>query len=244
MELLNLMHHINKPTDMKTSITTIILIICLVSGSLGQNHGEIRGQIKDENGNPVEFAAVVVYSGETQIAATTTDEKGFYVVKPLNAGTYTLKIQHMNFHQLMIREVIVGSHQSKYIDETLMALSHEIPPIEIIAPGDAIVDKGKIPTAHILGPTVIKESLMRDVKDFVATAPGIVQRDDGGNFNIRGSREDATQYIVDGVKMIGGFTIPKAAIQDITVLTGSIPAQFGDATGGIVIITTKSFFGK
>lgn len=229
---------------MKTLITSIILIIGLVSAVIGQNHGEIRGQIKDEKGNPVEFAAVVVYSGETQIAATTTNENGYYVVKPLNAGTYSLKIKHMNFHQLMIREVVVGSHQSKYIDETLTALSHEIPPIEITAPGDAIVDKGKIPTAHVIGPSVIKESPMRDVKDFVATAPGIVQRDDGGAFNVRGSREDATQYIVDGVKMIGGFTIPKAAIHDITVLTGGIPAQFGDATGGIVIITTKSFFGK
>ena len=40
------------------------------------------------------------------------------------------------------------------------------------------------------------------------------------------------------------FTIPKAAIEEISVLTGGIPAQFGDVTGGIVIITTKSFFGR
>jgi outer membrane receptor protein involved in Fe transport len=45
------------------------------------------------------------------------------------------------------------------------------------------------------------------------------------------------------VKVIGAFSIPKAAIKEMSVLTGGIPAQFGDATGGIIIITTKGYVG-
>lgn len=244
MELLVSLHHKYKPTNMKTFITQIILILTLSHGAIAQSQGEIRGQLKDDKGIPVGFAAVVIYSGETQIAATTTNEKGYYVVKPLNAGTYTVKFQHLSYQPLTVMDVVVGAQQSKYIDESLTSLAHEIGPVIIIAPVDEIIDKGKIPNAHVIPPIAIKQSLFRDVKDFVATAPGIVQKDDGQKFNIRGSREDATQYVVDGIKMIGGFSIPKSAIQEITVLSGSIPAQFGDATGGIVIITTKSFFGK
>lgn len=228
---------------MKTIFTTCLLIFlsCLVHA---QNFGEIRGRLFDEANNPIPFAGLVVYSGETQVTGATSDDQGYYVIKPVAAGTYTLKVQHINYHPQVINNVIVGAETTKYLDVRLASLTHEMPPFEIEAPGNAIVDKSKISSGITIPASVIKSSPMRDVRDFAATAPGIVQRDDGGSLNIRGSRSDATLYVVDGIKMIGGFSIPKAAIEEITVLTGGIPAQFGDVTGGIVIITTKSYFGR
>jgi outer membrane receptor protein involved in Fe transport len=43
--------------------------------------------------------------------------------------------------------------------------------------------------------------------------------------------------------MSGNFSLPMNAIAEINVITGGVPAQFGDATGGIVVITTKSYAG-
>lgn len=228
---------------MKT-FTAIILLMTAAFASIAQTSGELRGQFKNERGQPVDFAAVVVFSGETQIAATTTDEKGYYIIKPINAGTYTVKVQHMNYQRLVIENVVVGTTKTKYLEEVLLAQTHLLDSIMIIAPNEPLIDKGKISSGQTLNATAVAASPMRDVVDFVSTTPGVVQRDEGGSINIRGSREGGTQYIIDGIKVIGGLSIPKSAIEEITILTGGIPAQFGDATGGIVIITTKSFFGR
>ena len=71
----------------------------------------------------------------------------------------------------------------------------------------------------------------------------MVQKEEGGELFVRGSRSDATQYVIDGVKTKGNFRIPKNAIKEITVITGGVPAMFGDATGGVIIITTKGYLG-
>ena len=33
--------------------------------------------------------------------------------------------------------------------------------------------------------------------------------------------------------------VPTSGIEQITVITGGLPAQYGDATGGIISVTTK-----
>jgi outer membrane cobalamin receptor len=93
----------------------------------------------------------------------------------------------------------------------------------------------------VLDAEEIEQSLVRDVRDLAATTAGVYQEEEGGSLNVRGSRSDATQYIVDGIKVIGPFSLPKSAIAEVTVITGGIPAQYGDATGGIVLITTKRY---
>jgi outer membrane cobalamin receptor len=78
----------------------------------------------------------------------------------------------------------------------------------------------------------------------VANTATVFQKDEGGSINIRGSRDNATQYIVDGIRMNGNINIPRSAIQEITVISGGVPAIYGDATGGIVVISTKSGFNR
>ena len=49
------------------------------------------------------------------------------------------------------------------------------------------------------------------------------------------------------MKVRGGLGVPQGGIEQITVITGGVPAQYGDATGGIISVTTKgpsqNFFG-
>ncbi|MBK5286011.1 MAG: TonB-dependent receptor plug domain-containing protein, partial [Bacteroidia bacterium] len=93
----------------------------------------------------------------------------------------------------------------------------------------------------------IKVAPTRDVKGVASTAAGVYQRDEGGDLNVRGSRSNATDYYIDGIKVRGSTSIPQSGIEQITVVTGGVPAQYGDATGGIISITTrgpsKKFFG-
>jgi outer membrane receptor for ferrienterochelin and colicin len=61
---------------------------------------------------------------------------------------------------------------------------------------------------------------------------------DGGDINIRGSRSNATDYYIDGIR-VNGSLIPQSEIEQLQVITGGIEAKYGDVTGGLVSLTTK-----
>jgi len=63
-----------------------------------------------------------------------------------------------------------------------------------------------------------------------------------GEIHFRGSRGGATGYYVDGVRTLDANTIPGLSIENLTVFSGGVPAMYGDVMGGVVIITTKSYF--
>jgi len=47
---------------------------------------------------------------------------------------------------------------------------------------------------------------------------------------------------LDGVKIAGAVpNIPPSAISSVSVYTGGLPARYGDVTGGVVVIETKSY---
>jgi outer membrane receptor protein involved in Fe transport len=74
-------------------------------------------------------------------------------------------------------------------------------------------------------------------------APGVAQ-DSYGQVHVRGNHANL-QYRIDGVMIpesIAGFgqSLDPRVIQSITLLDGSLPAQYGERTAAVVDITTKS----
>lgn len=77
----------------------------------------------------------------------------------------------------------------------------------------------------------------------ILQAPGVVQ-DSYGQLHVRGDHANL-QYRIDGVlipESIGGFgqTLDARSIQSVKLLTGALPAQYGDRTAAIVDITTRT----
>ena len=74
-------------------------------------------------------------------------------------------------------------------------------------------------------------------------APGVVQ-DEFGEVHVRGDHGDV-QYRLNGVLLpegLNGFAqaVDPHLINSVTLITGTLPAQFGDRTAGIFDITTKA----
>lgn len=60
-----------------------------------------------------------------------------------------------------------------------------------------------------------------------------------GNYSLRGSR-NAPLMFVDGVKMRGNAYVPFAALNEVTITWGALPADIGDTDGGAVFFRTRS----
>ncbi|MBK8875192.1 MAG: carboxypeptidase regulatory-like domain-containing protein [Bacteroidetes bacterium] len=216
-----------------------LMLMVLAFNSHAQ-FGEIRGIVTDvDSKEPLPFATVT-YNQNGTIKGVTTDEKGQYKIKPLTAGKYDLSFSYLGYTPYQLKEVSVSAEKVTYADVTMKA-SGFILPGPTITWEPPMIDPGITAVMDVISAEEIDQAIERDVVSLVANTAGVYQREEGGSINVRGTRENATLYVVDGIKMIGGFTIPKGAIQEISVLSGGIPAQFGDATGGVVIITTKSY---
>jgi Ca-activated chloride channel family protein len=60
------------------------------------------------------------------------------------------------------------------------------------------------------------------------------------DLHIRGARSNQNAYYVDGMRVNSLDGIPKSFINNVQVITGGIPACYGDATGGIIVVEGKS----
>jgi outer membrane receptor protein involved in Fe transport len=77
----------------------------------------------------------------------------------------------------------------------------------------------------------------------ILQAPGVVQ-DSFGQLHVRGDHANL-QYRINGViipESIGGFgqSLDARIIDNVKLLTGALPAQYGDRTAAVVDITTRS----
>ena len=200
--------------------------------------GALKGVITDAmTGEYIPFANIVAEKNGNQIGGTTTDFDGNYTIKPLEPGTYTIKATFVGYGTVEVTGVIVSANKITFQDVKLQQ-GIAIGEVKIIAYKKPLLDQD-----NLSGETKTAEEIValptRSVASVAATAAGIYQQDEGDEVNMRGSRSDATTYYIDGIKVVGSRGLPTSAIEQITVVTGGLPAKYGDATGGIISITTK-----
>lgn len=110
---------------------------------------------------------------------------------------------------------------------------------ELIAPSLGAV-------SYTIGPSQIQTLSQGENTPFqqvLLQAPGVVQ-DEFGEVHIRGDHGDL-QYRVNGVLLpesLNGFAqeVDTHLIQSVTLMTGTMPAQFGFRTAGVIDVTTKT----
>ena len=216
----------------------LIIAFALTTTFAFAQTGSLKGVITDAmTGEPVPFANIVAEKDGNQVGGTTTDFDGNYTIKPLVPGNYTVKATFVGYGAVEITGIVVSSNKITKQDIQLQE-GVAIGEVKIIAYKKPLLDQD-----NLSGETKTAEEIValptRNVSSVAATTAGIYQKDEGEGVNVRGSRSDATEYYIDGIKVRGAMGVPTSGIEQITVITGGVPAQYGDATGGIISVTTK-----
>jgi len=221
----------------KFYVALFVLVLTGING-IAQT-GEIRGKVTEKGGKEgIPFASVAALLNGTQVQATVTDFDGNYSIKPLNPGKYDVKATSVGYQPQEIKGVLVSTDKISFADFEL-GKGVELQEVEIVEYTVPLIDKGSPATQKTVTYEEIQAAPTRDVNSIASQTAGVYQQDEGGAINIRGSRSDATSYYVDGIKVRGGLGLSQKGTEQITVITGGVPAQYGDATGGIVSVTTR-----
>jgi len=213
-------------------------------GAMAQSLGEIQGTVLDEAQQPLPFANVVTTYGDQLIGAT-TDERGRFVLKPLNPGTYTVRISYVGLLPKEITGVLVNPDKITRLMGEVLVANNTLPEFSVEARRwePPLIDPEEPSKLTVIAAQFESNPLRKSPVSMIASlSPDIYKAPGSNELYFRGSRSDAMAYFVDGVKVSGSLTgVPSDGIASITMYTGGLPARYGDVTGGVVAIETKSY---
>ena len=231
---------------LKSAILSGALIFSALS-SFGQARiSSVQGTVKDPTGALVPGAKVVVTQPPTRYEqATQTDAQGSFKLVNLPFNTYKVRVEASGFQPL---------EQSIDLETTLpqtldLSLSVEEATAAVtVSDNGAMLETDRTSSDTDLSQTILERPLgaapSRAIESMVASTPGFVT-DDNGRMHPRGS-ESQVQYVVDGVPVtdnmsaIFSTSLDARTLRTVEVLTGGIPAEFGDKLAGIINVNTKS----
>lgn len=218
-------------------ILTLVLTL-FVAISFGQTRpGSIKGTVKDKRtGEVIPFATVIVKDKDVVVSTGTTDFDGKYNINPVNAGVYNLTCNFIGYADFNLNGVTVYSGKPKVVNFDMTVESTMIQEVTVTAQ-EELIETGK--TSDIVSSEEIKNLPYRNLSQIVGTTAGVFQQDGSGSFNVRGARSSTNVVFIDGVKVRGDVNLPRDAILQTEVITGGLPAQYGDVTGGVISTTTK-----
>lgn len=213
----------------------LVVLLTSLSFSYAQS-GEIQGKVLDDKGEGIPFASVAAYKNGILETGAQTDFDGKYSISGLTPGTYDIEASYQGT-KFKITNVLVSSG-IVFLQDITLAANKVLETVEIKYEAP-LVDKGNTSTGGVVTKEDIQKIATRNVTSIAATKEGVYQSDEGGGLSIKGSRGDATEYIIDGVRVSGSLKLPQDAIEQLEVITGGVDPKYGDATGGFVALTTR-----
>ncbi|HQW04662.1 MAG: carboxypeptidase regulatory-like domain-containing protein [Flavobacteriales bacterium] len=222
--------------------TSLLLIAMLAHWAVqAQNLGEIRGQVFDPNGDPLPLANVYTkVAGET--VGSVADMDGRFVLKPLPTGLYGVSISYTGYKLVEVPGVEVTPDRATYIKDVRMNFG-ELTEVEIIAYERKLITVDDPSRMSLLAAEFEKDANRKDPIQFIGKSfAGVTPSANGEGLYFRGARTENTVSFIDGIKVSGGVpNIPPSAISSVSVYTGGLPARYGDVTGGVIVIETKTY---
>jgi hypothetical protein len=218
--------------------------------------GSIAGRIVDPQGAVVPEASVTLRSGQGA-RALATDAHGQFLAPYLTPGVYAVRVEHPGFKPLEQHDVRVRLGQRVELNYTLsLGTREELVDVTAAAP---VVDPRSTTAGGVLdSDELLRLPVLRRLTSTLYMIPGVSSSSGTGDANpsIAGASGLDNNYVVDGVNItntgfggIGVYTfvfgslgtgVTTDFIQETQVKTAGFEAEYGQATGGVVNVITRS----
>lgn len=215
----------------------LLTFASLFLGFAAISQTSLQGTVTDaESGEPIIFGTVALYKNDVLITGTETDFEGFYSITELDAGTYDVVFSYTGYQDQKVTGVLITSGRANSLDVKISS-GINLDVIEVVYERP-LIEKDNTTQGLALSSEQIRNLPTRDVNALASLGAGVSSNDEGGAITIRGSRSNATNYYIDGIRYSGRMP-PKQDIEELQVITGGVEARYGDVTGGIISITTR-----
>ncbi len=244
------------------------IIVACTAVAVASVGGSISGTVKDTTGSLVPNAKVTLRENATGlIYQSSTDSKGFYRLPVLPVGRYELAIDAPGFKRYQRLDITLDTDSALNLDATLQ-IGEDVQTVSVT--DDAIhvettsTQMGEVITGRqmtsvplngrsytdllslqpgVAPATAITSSTVQDVGATVLQPSGTLNP---GTISVNGQRESANAFEVNGSDTeedvnSGTSIVPNLdSIAEFRIITNNFDAEYGEYSGGQILVVTKS----
>ena len=234
---------------MKKRARWCLLLALLPGVAFGQLTSTIQGKVVDQEGGPLP-GVVVTIDSENMIGTRSdvTRANGAFIFNTIPPGTYNLtaSMPGMKTNKMVVR---VGLSQTVRPTVTMSVDTME-DTLTVTASANPVLDSNTV-AAQFENDFLEKAAVRRDQENVALLSPGVTGRYNDSNYggapSISGAPTNGNTYLVNGadsrfdnVRSDAADTVIEDAIQETTILTAGVSAEFGQFSGGVISTITKS----
>ncbi|CAG1771004.1 partial Protein oar, partial [uncultured bacterium] len=220
----------------KTVIILLLLPVLLFAGTTGK----LTGKVTDASTGEPLIGVNILLEGTTLGAAT--DVNGNYTILNIPPGLYSVRISFIGYTTITVNNVRILVDLTTTLPVQLSSSSIAMDEVVVVA-RNPLVQKDLTSTKSVMSRDEIESLPVSNFLDMLSIQAGVVGS--GNNLHIRGGRADEVAYLVDGMyvqdPLLGGLatSINNDAIQEMSLLSGTFNAEYGNALSGVVNIVTR-----
>lgn len=240
-------------------VLSLVLLLFVSIPTFAQHYtGTITGVVTDPQGAVVPGAQVTITNTATGASRTVvTTSSGLYSAPSIDPGTYTITIKSSNFQDFVVKNVVVDVSSTATVNAALkVGNANE----QVTVEGSAVqVETTTGTVGNVINGTEVRELPLNgnNFMELTQLVPGVSSMADfntvkkglegNSDFSVNGNSITANIFMVDGVNNndIGSnrtiLVYPSIqAIDEFKILRNSYGAEYGQASGAIINIVTRS----
>lgn len=237
----------------------LFVVILLYSPVLAQSTSSLEGQINDQHGAIVPAVEITVVNREIGIGrVAVTDADGRYQIAALPAGSYRIEVRAPGFETQVIESSTL--EVGRTITQNFQLQVGDVTQIMTVRTDHGLIEQSTMAVGHVVDQQMVQETPLngRYFLDLGLRVPGSVTPPQGAfsaaparglgslAVNTGGNREETVNYMVNGITLNNltfsslSFQLSINTIQEFKIDNSTFGAQYGQSSGAIVNIATRS----
>src|SRR6202158_1682438 len=226
----------------------------------------LSGTVADQSGAFLPQATISIRNVATDITrTTTTSSAGFYSVPNLLPGTYDVRVSSQGFSTHVATGVTLTVGEQQVLNFTLQVgqmtqtiqVSTEAPNVELASSSiSATVNSTTVRELPLNGRSWTDLAALQPGVSAITTQTDFAVGGDRGNrgfgnqISVGGDRPEQNNYRLDGVSIndfnnaapgsVLGGDLGVDAVQEFSVITSNVSAEYGRTSGGVINAITRS----
>ncbi|HMC69863.1 MAG TPA: carboxypeptidase regulatory-like domain-containing protein, partial [Mycobacteriales bacterium] len=228
---------------MTRRVLLFLVVFLVAAAALAQTTATLNGTVTTD-GKGLPGVTVTVASPNLQGTRTTvTGPGGDYAFQALPPGNYKVSFELEGMAK-QTRSATLRLAEVARVDAEL-AVSKVSEAIVVSAAAPSVLETPQVST-NFDARTIESLPVNRNIQGRVLLAPGVTNTGPNNQIVIHGAQSFDNLYLVNGVVVNENVrgqpqaAVIEDAIQETTLLTGGVSAEYGRFTGGVVSTITKS----
>ncbi len=235
----------------------LLLVLAVVTHA--QSNASIQGEVTDQNGGVIPAAKITVHSEAIGVDRTvTTDSAGRYLIVVLPVGSFRIEARAVGFKTQIVESFTleVGRTMMQNFQLQVGDMSQTV----TVRRNDDLLERSTMAIGHVVDQKIVQEAPLngRYFLDLGLLVPGTTTPPPGAfsaspargagslAINTGGNREETVNYMVNGITLNNltfssiSFQLSINTIQEFKLDNSTFSAQYGQSSGAVVNIATRS----